>query len=187
MAKVAINSFVRRQTPESPYTHFEGTDEELIEMVETYIVIDAFAQKGYRDGVVLVQVPSRDFFTGIVQLKSGDIFVGKYESRRLGELPRQSIQVKREHSFKQLARLVQVVCYRHDVLVEDGDAETDAEWEIISLNGYPTHEFAPIDPMTLMHNHFGSDGGTATNMNAKDFEEQMHESFSYWKDKGLLA
>ena len=102
-------------------------------------------------------------------------------------LAQTKVQVKRKNAKKQLAKLVEIVCYSHDVLAENGDAETDADWEIISLNGYPTHEAAPIDPMTLMHNHFGSDGGTATNMSAEEFEKQMRESFLYWRDKGMLS
>ena len=64
--------------------------------------------------------------------------------------------------------------------------ETDAEWEIVSVNGHPTNEPAPIAPNTLMHNHFGSDGGSNTNMTAEEFEAAMRESFEYWKNKGMM-
>jgi len=184
---VAINSFVRRQTAESPFTHFEGEEDSLLRMVEESIKTDNFTQ-GYRDGVILVNLPPSDFFTGLVELKEGDSLVGKFEARVEGEAPRQSIRARKYNNFpgKQPAKKVQIVCYRKDVLAEDGHDETDAEWEIVSLNGYPTGKVAPIDPMTLMHNHFGSDGGTDTNMTAEEFERQLRESFSYWKNKALL-
>lgn len=183
---VVINSFVRRQTPESPYTHFSGTEEELLYRVAIALESGIYV-KGYRDGVILVGINPDGFFTGLVELQDGDRLIGEYKARREGETPRQSIQVKREGCNKQPAALVQVVCYSHDTLAEDGDAETDAEWEIISLNGYPTAKIAPIDPMTLMHNHFGSDGGTATGMSPEEFEKQMRESFHYWRGMGMLA
>jgi len=39
--------------------------------------------------------------------------------------------------------------------------------------------------MTLMHNHFGSDGGTDTKMSDSDFAAAMEVSFNYWKNKGM--
>lgn len=188
--KVAINSFVRRQTEASPFTHFEGTDEKLIKMVEKALAAGKF-NPGYRGGVVLVEVNPMSFYTGIVILKDGDKLVGEFKARIPGEEPRQSIHVKHPYAGpareKQQARRVEVVLYSHDVLAEDGDAETDAEWEIISINGHPTEELSPIEPFTLMHNHFGSDGGTDTNLTPEQFEEKMRESFIYWKDKGMLV
>ena len=184
---VAINSFVRRQTKDSPFTHFIKGDEQLLLRVEQGINDGNFTQ-GYREGVILVNVPVEGFFTGLVELEDGDILIGEFKARREGEEPRKSVQVKRGKKHgKQQAQCIQVICYRHDVLAKDGDAETDAEWEIISLNGYPTDEIAPIDPVTLMHNHFGSDGGTETNMNPEEFETQMKKSFRYWKNKMLMA
>lgn len=183
---VAINSFVRRQTEDSPFTHFIHSDDELLSRVEQGIKDDNFTV-GYREGVILVEVPAEGFFTGLVELKEGDVLIGEFKSRRDGEEPRKSVQVDRKGHEKQKAQCVQVVCYHHSVLAEDGDAETEADWEIISLNGYPTDEPAPIDPITLMHNHFGSDGGTPTNMTSKEFETQMRESFRYWNNKMLMA
>lgn len=182
---VAINSFVRRQTWESPYTYFDGSEEELLKMVKEAINA-GHVTPGYRDGVILVKVNPLGFLTGVTQLKDGDKLVGDFTPRREGETPRISIRLHPEGRGKQDAKMVDVICYRHDVLVQDGDAETDAEWEVISLNGYPTEEEAPIEPFTLMHNHFGSDGGTATQMSAVKFEKQMRESFHYWKDKAMI-
>lgn len=189
---VAINSFVRRQTEDSPFTHFVKGDDQLLLRVEQGIESGSFT-KGYREGVILVDVPVEGFFTGLIELKEGDILIGEFKARREGEEPRKSVQVdrnpsgKRRMHGKQQAQCIQVICYSHDVLAETKEAETDAEWEIISLNGYPTDEPAPIDLMTLMHNHFGSDGGTATNMTPEEFETKMRESFQYWNNKMLMA
>jgi hypothetical protein len=58
---------------------------------------------------------------------------------------------------------------------------------MVSLNASPVPGEMPIDPMVLMHNHFSSDGGTATGMSSKEFEAQMKRSFLFWKDKAMCG
>ena len=70
--------------------------------------------------------------------------------------------------------------------MEDNDASSEAEWEVIAINGYPTDEPGPIHFMTLMHNHCGSTGGTATNLEPEKLVEMLTESFEYYKDKGMV-
>jgi hypothetical protein len=201
MTRVAINSFVRRQTPESPYSDWSWTDEQLLRLVDSNL---DYGVPGYRDGVLIVPVAPYGFRTGLVTLQEGDELVGRYEARRPGEEPRKSVYARRvketlhstsdecdvwleESRDKLPAHAVEIILYRHDVLAEDGDAETDADWEIISVNARMTLGEAPIAPMTLMHNHFGSDGGTATNMTPEEFEAAMRQSFEFWKDKAMLG
>ena len=185
-ATVAINSFARRHSVISPYTHFNGTEDELVWLTSDALKRDCY-EIGYRNGVLLVNVPPDGFFTGLVVLQSGDGLKGSFVSRRSGEAPRQSIYVDRDHDGgKQPAKSVQIVLYGHDVLGEDNDAEHNTDYEIISINGYPTKKPAPIDPNTLMHNHFKSDGGTATLMTPSQFEQALEVSFKYWSDKALL-
>ena len=80
--------------------------------------------------------------------------------------------------------------YASDVLADDGDNELPPEegnWEIISINASPSEDEVPINPMTLMHNHFGSDGGTDTNLSDKEFVKMLSEGFEFWKDKAMIA
>jgi len=193
--EICLNKFVGRQTSASPYTHFIGSDADLIRIVTEAMKSDCITP-GYRDGVVLVSVPVEGFYTGLVTLKDGDKLVGHFESRTAGEQPRKTVFVNRDAEMlnaenpnprKVQARLVQVVCYSHEVLLEDGDNDSDCPWEIVSINGYPTVYEAPIEPNTLMHNHFGSDGGTATGMTPEMFEKALRESFQYWKNKAHLV
>ncbi len=88
---------------------------------------------------------------------------------------------------KSLARRVDVVLYRHDVLAENNEQSSDAEWEIVSVNGLPTEDEAPMSPGTLMANHFQISGGTATHMTSEQFEAALRRSFLYWRDKGRIA
>jgi len=183
--KIHLNTFCSdRQTADSPLTHWEISNTRLVELAEAELEAGR-TKAGYRDGVVLVSVDPAGFKTGVVELNDGDQLVGEYSSRREGETPRISIYVAGDKG-KQNAKMVEVVLYRHDVLAENNENETDAEWEIVSVNGHPTPEPAPIAPNTLMHNHFGSDGGSNTNMTAQEFEAAMKESFEYWKNKGMM-
>lgn len=184
--RIHLNTFCsNRQTEESTLTHWEVSNTRLIELAEAEVEAGR-TKAGYRDGVVLVSVDPAGFKTGVVELQDGDKLTGEFKSRREGETPRISISVDR-NSQKQQAKLVEVVLYSHEVLAEGNENETDADYEIVSVNGHPTNEPAPIAPETLMHNHFGSDGGSNTNMTAEQFETAMKESFNYWKNKAMLS
>jgi hypothetical protein len=190
--RIHLNTFCsNRQTEESPLTHWEVSNTRLIELAEAEVEAGR-TKAGYRDGVVLVSVDPAGFKTGVVELENGDKLIGEFKSRREGEDPRSSINVDRKEWFsqvdrKQSAKIVEVVLYSHSVLAEGNENETDADYEIVSVNGHPTNEPAPIAPETLMHNHFGSDGGTDTGMTAEQFEAAMKESFNYWKNKAMLC
>jgi hypothetical protein len=180
MSSFAVNAFARRQTPESGFSHFGGTECELLAIVEENF---GNANPGYRDGVVLVPVPPEGFFSGVTTLTAGQKMVGTFESRRDGEAPRK--QLRAAEGAKLPAAAVDIVLYRNDVL--GSDATTEATWEVISINARPTAEPEPIHPETLLHNHFGSSGGTETGMTDAELCHQLRESFLYWKDKAMLA
>lgn len=193
MAKVHVNNFVRRQTPESEFSHFEGPPdcidawENLRSFVE-YLLNESFDEWGYRDGVVLVPFPPQYFFSGVVTLTAGDELKGSFKARREGEEPRKSVQAV--GATKLPAKSVGVVLYASTVLAEDGSNELPAEegnWEIVSINASPTEGEVPINPNVLMHNHFGSDGGTDTNLSDSELVAMLRESFLFWKDKAMCA
>lgn len=180
MNTFAINSFARRQTLESGFSHFGGDDDQLLAVIESSF---ALAKPGYRDGVVLVPVPPENFFSGVTTLFAGQKMVGTFESRRDGESPRK--QLRAAEGGKLPAKAVDIVLYRNDVL--GADASTEATWEVVSINARPTAEPEPIGVEVLLHNHFGSEGGTETNMTDAELVAQLRESFLYWKDKAMLA
>jgi hypothetical protein len=188
--KIHVNDFVKRQTAESHFSHFTGTWEELVEQVEANF--DS-AKPGYRDGVLLVPVdPGTStipgFYSGVMQLSEGNVLVGNFESRRDGEEPRKVVTT--EGREKLPAKSVEIVLYASTVLKEGGDNGLPAEegnWEIISVNANPFDEEMPIDPNVLMHNHFGSEGGTATGLPDAEFVAMLRTSFEFWKDKAMCG
>lgn len=182
---IGVNDFVKRQTAASEFTHYEGEWEQV-----AWMALRNFdrAKAGYRDGVVLVPVPAEGFFCGIVRLKEGDKLVGHYKARRPGEEPRKTIRAEcfDVGGSKQPCKHVDVVLYRRDVLESNGEDCTGFDWDIVSINGRLTDEEAPIEPMTLIANHFRLDGGTPTGMSPADFEDALRKSVLYWKDKAIL-
>jgi len=180
--KIHITNFVRRQTPESGFSHWWHTDSQLIKLVQ-----DNFhkAKQGYREGVLLVPVPPEGFWSGIAQLHDGDVLIGQYAARKPGEDPRKS-----SYAFvgnKIAALSAYVVLYSHAVLAEGQENETEADYEIVSVNASPTEEEAPIAVGTLIANHLQLSGGTATNLSDSDFVAMLRKSVEFWKDKALIA
>ena len=56
---------------------------------------------------------------------------------------------------------VELILYRYDVLKENNENTTKAEWELISINSVPEGiDKMPIGPVTMMRNQFNLNGGT---------------------------
>lgn len=178
MKTVHINSFVRRQTPQSGYSHWTISDEELLAQIQFNF---HKAIPGYRDGVILVPVAPEGFFSSTVLLKAGDKLVGEYVARRDGEEPRKSTYSLNGQKIP--AASVHIVLYAHSVLAENRNNETDADYEIVSVNANATVEEAPIPTGALIANHFGLSGGTSTNLTDSEFVALLRKSVLYWKDK----
>ena len=87
---------------------------------------------------------------------------------------------------KMPAKQVEIVLYHKDVLAEDNERSTDADWEIVSINASPVKGDMPIAPGVLMANHFHWSGGTVTNMSDEEFVKQLKISAEWWIDKCLL-
>lgn len=196
MKTVAMNAFVRRQTPDSEFSHYEGSEADLVELVEANLDKGV---RGYRDGVLLVPVPAEGFYSAVRTLREGDLLRGEYKARREGETPRKHIgydtppvgydaaSMRARRNCKTPAQSVEIVLYAHAVLAEDDDASTDADYEIVSINASPTGEMnMPMDPDTFMANHFGASGGTDTQMSDSEFVAELRRCYEFWKDKALL-
>lgn len=182
MSKVHVTNFVRRQTLESGFSHWTISDDELLKRVGDNL---SRAKPGYRDGVILVSVDPQGFFTGVTKLNPGDVLIGQYVARRFGEAPRKATY---SLTGKKLAAVsVDIVLYSHDVLAERGENETDADFEIVSVNANPTVEEMPISPGSLIANHLEISGGTSTKMTDSEFVALLRKSVEFWSDKANAA
>jgi len=185
MTTIAASEFVKRQTPESRYSHFEGSWEELAELVETQWNASGRLnlKPGYRDGVLLVIMPPERFFSSIVATETVSRFEVTYEPRQPGEKPVMNVFA---YGRKTPAKYVEIVLYHHDVLEEDGDASTDTDWEIVSINASPISVPVPMNNTTRARNVLHEPGGTDPQLEKKSKEEliafinEFAEATMFW-------
>lgn len=182
MTTIAVSEFVRRQTPESEFSHYAGTEKQLLDLLDANW---HKAVQGYRDGVITVSVPPKGFFSSVVQLTPGDRLEGVWEPRQNGEEPRRKMWAIRGQ--KTPAARVDIICYRHDVLAEGNERSSTADWEVISINACPTNEQMPMTAGTLIANHLLLSGGTDTRMSDSEFVQALKHSVEYWKDKAMIG
>lgn len=180
---IAISDLLRgRMAADLPYSHFDGSEDELLERVREQFIN---AEEGYRPGVLLVPVSPIKFYSPVCDLQDGDTFVGTYAPRRDGEEPRVSIGVV--GGRKTAAAACSIILYSRETLEEGDDPSTGADYDCIMIQARSHPGDEPMNPETLMHNHFGSDGGTDTKMNPEEFESAMRKSFQYWKSRAMLS
>ncbi len=180
---IGFSDLINRHTPESGFTHWDFDNSKLLELVQAGF---SHAKPGYRDGVLIVPVEPEGFHCPTVTLELDDVLWGGFKVRAEGEEPRKYMRVVRPEGVKSPAVAVDAILYRADVLEEGDERSTDCAWEIITVNSRMTEEEEPMRPDTLMANHFGASGGTATHMSPEEFEKALCESFHYWKDKGSI-
>jgi len=175
MSIISINNFALRQTEDSEYSHFAGTFEELVGLVEAHF---AEAKPGKRDGVVLVSLPPERFFSGVVEVTEETELTAKFEARRKGEDAYIQVTAK---GVKLPAKNVDIILYSHNEL--DEDASTDAEWEIVSINARPTEEPEPPTPVAMARNMLELPGGTKAEYTAEEFAR----SIIYWSTRAMCG
>jgi hypothetical protein len=178
--KVACGDFVKRQTKESGYSHYDGTWEDL-ENFCSVLLGESFnkylIKPGYKDGVILLDldIVAYKFYSAIVDLDEETKLSANYAPRRKGEAPFIRIAAKAK---KQVAKHASVVLYRHDVLAENNERETEAEWEIVAIKARVSEEEEPMDPYTMARNFLHLKGGTKGDFTA----EQFAKSILYWNN-----
>jgi hypothetical protein len=161
VALIGITDFVRRQTPESKYNHFEGSWDELVRLVERHW--EERKTSPHNTGVVLVPMPEslvRRFYCSIVEVTPGMPLQAEFAPRVAGEYA--FIQVSAPGVSKSPARRAEIILYSHGTLAQDGDAPPtcEAEWYVVSVNAYATPDDEPMNPMTMARNLLGLTGGT---------------------------
>ena len=78
---------------------------------------------------------------------------------------------------------MEFILYRHDVLAENNENTTDAEWELISIQAVPEGvDQLPMGPVTMMRNQLELPGGTKANYSS----EQWAEAVRFWQKYAAL-
>ncbi len=167
---IAFNAFARRQTPESSFAHFDGSEALLLALVG-----EAFDKAVFRNepGTVRsVPVPPAGFYTAVRRIELGMPLQTNFAPRAPGEEP-----VSRTvcAGKKVPARHVEVILYHRDLL--DASVSTDAEWEIVSINGSPSEGSLPMDPVTMARNQLVRVGGSFQRVYTP---EEWAESVWFW-------
>jgi hypothetical protein len=183
---IGVLDFVKRQTPESKYNHFEGSWEELAGWVER--CWPARRPSPHNPGVMLVPMPESivgRFRTSIVEITPTTPLRAEYAPRVEGEAP--FIQISAPGHTKMPARRVDIILYSHEVLARDGDAPStrEADFYMVSINAYASTGEEPMHPMTMARNFLGLKGGTLPEVpyTAQEFAEAV----VYWNHHARVS
>ncbi|MEJ0021505.1 MAG: DUF3228 family protein [Candidatus Doudnabacteria bacterium] len=178
MKLIGIGEFVKRQTPESRFSHFEGGWETLIAMVEERF---KSASNGYREGEKDVPVSSKGFFTSVVEVTDETPLKATFEARRDGES--KLLVVTALGGVKMPAKGVVDIVIRHrDSLDKDHGPVGDHEWEIISFDACPAEERVPMHPVAMARDMLGLPGGTYSDWYTA---EQFAIAIEYWSTHAM--
>lgn len=181
MGQLKCSEFVKRQTKESGFSHYTGSWEDLEKVVAECMRNERNVRPGYKPGVVLVDLGFTGFeylgkfYSAMVDITDETKLNISYAPRLRGEDPFLRISAKAD---KQETKFVTFVCYHKDVLAEDDDRSTDAEWELIAIKARLTKDEEPMDPYTMARNFLHLKGGTKGDFTAQQFAE----SIVYWNN-----
>ena len=181
---VAVNDFVKRQTELSGKTFSNDLSFEFFanhakdKMIKNEFLI------GYRKGVRIVTIDQKyvhKVFCPYVKITKDIKLVSKLVKRRDNELP--YIQTRAINGVPVNAGSVDLILYSHNVLLENDENTTDADWELISINAIPECEDTmPIAPITMMRNQLNLVGGTK----AQYSTEEWAKSVLFWQKYAAL-
>tara|TARA_B100001758_G_scaffold102186_3_gene87494 strand:- start:1459 stop:2031 length:573 start_codon:yes stop_codon:yes gene_type:complete len=172
---VAVNDFVKRQVVSSGKTYSKTLSFDQIADHARAQMEKKMYKEGYRDGVRIVMVDeslSNDFVCPFIKLDDKTKLVSKLVRRREEEEP--YIQTRALNGHPVETGKVELILYRHDVLVENNENTTSEEWELISINAIPKGlESLPMGPVTMMRNQLNLNGGTKAFYNSSEWAESV--------------
>jgi len=154
--KLTVSDFAKTfNTPDGDNAHYGGSWSELQELVKAHWSEQEPGLGSVDGDVILVTVPSEGFFSSVVEITEDNQSSVFHESvvRQEGEKP---VMLPFIEGVKHPAVGVQVVCYRADVLQQDDDRSSDAEWEIVAV----IDKDVPMYPETMKRNSNHEAGGT---------------------------
>tara|TARA_Y100000996_G_scaffold414791_1_gene406808 strand:+ start:9891 stop:10460 length:570 start_codon:yes stop_codon:yes gene_type:complete len=180
---IGINSFVRRQTKGSGKTYSTLSFEDIKEHAEQQLKSNIY-KRGYRDGVILVPIDNKflnHFICPIVKIDKNTKFETIPKRRRDNE--EIYLSTKALNGTPIQIGAVDLILYRHDVLKETQENETDKEWELIAFHAIPKGiTELPMGPITMMRNQLCLEGGTKGEYSSEEWANSVH----FWQKYALL-
>ena len=176
---VAINEFVRRQTMFSGKTYSEELSFEFFAQHAEQKIINKQFREGYRPEVRIVKLDKKyvkKVICPYVKISKNTKLSAQIVKRRENEEP--YIQIRALNGKLIKAGQVELILYHHDILHENDENTTDADWELISINALPEGiSSMPMGPITMMRNQLELIGGTK----AKYSSGEWASSVQFWQ------
>ena len=165
-----INEFYRRQTVGSKYSHFSGTEEQLLQAIEQHFPL---RKEGRRKGAHNVPLPGRlgkniRFYTPILRAHPWMFLNAQCLSRSSNEIP---LICATGVGNKKKAVYAQAIVYSKDLLAELGEKSSGADFDLISIQAsdVPSQPDHPYDIAREI-----LDGGKSYN------PKEIAEAIIYW-------
>ena len=182
--RVAVNEFVRRQTKESGKSFSSQLSFKDIALHAELQMSAGYFKEGYRQGVRIVAAAAditKQFTCPFVKIDAATELSAKYVQRRPNE--KYYIQVRAKTGTLLPAGKVELILYHHDVLAENDEQSTTAEWELISFHALQEGiNQMPMGPVTMMRNQLELPGGTKANYSA----DEWAYSVKFWLHYAVL-
>jgi len=156
--------------PNSNFSHFIGSKEELKELILNNIYRE---KEAWVPGRQMIPLPPEGFYSGVVTLEEGDKLYGEFVPHMGYREPRKSVRAK--GGEKQPAEFVKALIGKD----ERGGKKLIS---VFSLNASMVED-EPINLQTMMYNRFMSG---IDDSSPEEFVEQLEISFNYWKDKAMF-
>ena len=177
--KVQVNDFVKRQTKSSGKTYSEDLSFDFFaKYAQKKLLNDEFIE-GYRSEVRIVKLENKyvnKVFCPYVRITKDTKLSAKIVKRRENE--DFYIQIRAMNGDLVDTGSVDLILYRHDILLENNENTTNADWELISINALPKGvESMPMGPITMMRNQLDLNGGTK----AEYSSDEWAESVRFWQ------
>ncbi len=181
---VAVNEFVTRQTAGSGKTYSPVMTFEEIALHAQHQLNQGIWRAGYRDGVRLIPVTTEligHFICPYVKIETTTKLTAEAVKRRDNEEP--YIQIRALNGIPLKTAGVDLILYRHDVLAENNEQSTDANWELISINALPEGlKSMPMGPVTMMRNQLQLPGGTRAQYSSAEWAQSVH----FWQQYAVM-
>ena len=177
--KVKVNDFVKRQTKSSGKAYSQELSFDFFAKYAQKKLIKNEFIVGYRPEVRIVKLENKyvhKVFCPYVRITKETRLSAKVVKRKEDE--DFYIQVRAMNGNLIRTGSVDLILYRNDILLENNENTTNADWELISINALPKGvESMPMGPITMMRNQLELNGGTK----AEYSSDEWAKSVQFWQ------